>query len=59
MRHARETLDFLARQHHPPTRDEAIGLHQLHAQHERECGRIERAEQAEQRAKRTGDRTHL
>jgi hypothetical protein len=58
-RQARETLALLAEQHHPPTRDDAVRVHLLHAQHERECGRIERAEAAEQRAKRASKRTQL
>jgi len=50
MRHARETLALLKRQHCPPTREDAIALHELHARHERELGRVDTAERAESRA---------
>jgi hypothetical protein len=56
MRQAAETLALLARQHHPPTREEIVRVHELHARHERECGRVERARAAEQRAARARDR---
>jgi len=57
-RQASETVALLGEMHKPPSREEVIRLHMLHAQHERESGRPEKADRAEQRAANERNRCH-
>jgi len=53
IRRSRETLEALRRadpRNHPSAED-IVYLHELHAQHEREAGREDRAAAAEERAR--------
>ena len=49
-RHAQETNRLLRRLRYYPTLEDAIFLHELHAQHERERGNEEAAARADARA---------
>jgi hypothetical protein len=49
-RHAQETMQLVRRLRQRPTLEDAILLHELHAQHERELGHDQRADEADARA---------
>jgi hypothetical protein len=53
-----ETLEILRRAHprNNPRAEDIAALHELHAQHERSEGRLERADAAEERAQHARDR---
>jgi hypothetical protein len=60
VRRANETLEALRRVHprNHPSADDIAEFHELHARHEHEAGREERAAAAEERARRLRTRSH-
>jgi hypothetical protein len=52
IRHAQETISLLQRWQRPPTVEDVVRTHELHAEHERELGRFANARRATERAER-------